>query len=84
MGVVVAQMAKIDRVTNPKHAKMLRGKACLCQILAIVVLLVGTYRFIQEQGAVNGTSSRASQWSLLAAAVLILGVSLVSGTVRMR
>lgn len=75
MGVVVAQMSKIDRVVRPGHANMLRKKACLCQGLAIAILVVGTYRFLQEQSAVNGTGKRASQWSLLAAGFLILGVS---------
>lgn len=74
-------MSKIDRVVRPEHADMLRNKACLCQALAIVILLIGTYRFFCEQNAINGTGSRASQWSLLTAGLLILAVSTAAETV---
>lgn len=75
MGVVVAQMSKIDRVVRPGHASMLRKKAVLCQGIAIAILLIGTYRFFQEQSAINGSGRRASQWSLLVAGFIILAVS---------
>lgn len=74
MGVVVTQMAKFEHVVRPKHADMLRHRARLCQILAILVLLVGTYRFFCEQNAICGTGRRASQWSLLVAGLLTLAV----------
>ena len=77
MGVVVAQMSRINRIVRPDHARMLRNKACLCQGLAIVILLIGSYRFFREQNAIKGTGTRASQWSLLAAGILTLAVSMV-------
>lgn len=58
---------------------MLRNKACLCQVLAIVILVIGSYRFFREQSAINETGTRASQWSLLAAGVFTLAVSTPRG-----
>ena len=80
MGVVVAQMSKISKVVRPEHYHMLRYKACICQALSIVILVIGTYRFFCEQNAIHGIGKRSSQWSLLAAGLLIL---LVSGPTAM-
>ncbi|KAK5072498.1 hypothetical protein LTR51_005136, partial [Lithohypha guttulata] len=53
MGIVVAQMSKIARVVRPEHYHMLRYKACICQVVAIIVLLIGSYRFFCEQNAIS-------------------------------
>ena len=76
MGIVVAQMSKIARVVRPEHYHMLRYKACICQVVAIIVLLIGSYRFFCEQNAINELGKRTSPWSLLAIGALILLVRL--------
>lgn len=72
MGIVVAQMSKISKVVRPDHYHMLRYKACICQAVSIIILIIGTYRFFREQSAINDRGNRASQWSLLAVGLLIL------------
>ena len=78
MGVVVAQMSKISKVVEPDHYHMLRYKACICQAVSVVILLIGTYRFYCEQRAISGNGTRASQWSLLGAGALIGLVGTIS------
>lgn len=80
VGVVILQMSKIHNVVRPDHYNMFRYKACICQVLAILILLIGTYRFFCEQDAINKTGTRANQWSLLATgvAILVVGSSLSS------
>lgn len=75
MGIVVAQMSKVSKVVRPDHYHMLRYKACICQAISIVILLIGTYRFFREQSAINESGKRTSQGTLLAAGVLVLIVS---------
>lgn len=74
MGIVVAQMAKISNVVNPTHYHMLDYKACICQAVSVVILLIGTYRFFCEQSAISGTGNRASPWTLLATGGIVLMV----------
>lgn len=75
MGIVVAQTSKISYTLGPHQQNILIKKACICQILSIIIILIGTHRFFCEQRAINGTGKRASQWTLLATGVLIFLVS---------
>lgn len=79
MGIIVAQMSRVQCVVRPDHYNILRNKAAMCQAIAIIILLIGSYRFFREQLAIEGKGDRASQWSLLAMGVLILAVSLIIG-----
>lgn len=75
MGVVITQMSKIAEVVRLEHHYMLRYNACVCQALSIAILTLGTCRFFCEQNAIQGLGKRSSQWTLLAAGLLILLVS---------
>ena len=76
MGVIVAQMSKISKVVRPGYHHTLRYKACMCQIVAVILLLLGTYRFLREQSALKGTSQRPSQSTLLITGAFCALVSL--------
>lgn len=62
-------------MVNPKHYHILNGKAVLCHTLAIIFILVGTWRFMWEQAAITGRAERSSQCLLLGLAVIMLAVS---------
>jgi len=76
MGIIVAQMSKISKVVRSDHSHMLRYKACICQVVSMIILLIGMYRFFREQSGINRTGRRASQWTLLTAGLFIFMVSL--------
>lgn len=68
-------MNRIAAVVHPKHYHILNGKAVLCHTLAVVFILIGTWRFMCEQAAITGRGERSSQLWLLGPAVLMLAVS---------
>ncbi|EHY59453.1 hypothetical protein ABEF92_007490 [Exophiala dermatitidis] len=59
LGVVVAQVSRIQQVLRPYEEDSIRylllGKpqACLCYGTACLILLIGAYRFFQQQHAMN-------------------------------
>ncbi|KAL2444623.1 hypothetical protein ABEF95_017121 [Exophiala dermatitidis] len=59
LGVVVAQVSRIQQVLRPYEEDSIRylllGKpqACLCYGTACLILLIGAYRFFQQQHAIN-------------------------------
>lgn len=74
MGVVTEQMAQIACVTRPNATwQPLRHKAYVFHVLAIVVLLVGAYRFFCEQAAISGRGTRAGPWSMILVGATLLG-----------
>ncbi|EXJ78298.1 hypothetical protein A1O3_09459 [Capronia epimyces CBS 606.96] len=77
LGVVIAQVSRIQHVLRPHQEKSLRylllGKpqACLCYASACFVLLVGAYRFFRQQNAMNQGFALVGGLSLPCIGVLV-------------
>ncbi|KIV85878.1 hypothetical protein PV11_01530 [Exophiala sideris] len=79
LGVAVTQISRIEALLDSELEKgglyriLSVSLGCVCQVLAIVILLVGAYRFFETQhGLVNPGRLRFSPWGIYLVAVLIL------------
>ncbi|EXJ88374.1 hypothetical protein A1O1_05304 [Capronia coronata CBS 617.96] len=77
LGVVIAQMSRIQHYLHPNQENSLRyfvlGKpqACLCQGFACLFLLVGAYRFLRQQNAMNHGFAIVGGWEVPLVGVLV-------------
>lgn len=77
LGVVIAQVSRIQHVLHPYQDNSLRylvlGKpqACLCQATACLILLAGAYRFLRQQNAMNHGYVIAGGWDVPSIGVVV-------------
>lgn len=81
LGVVIAQLFRLQNTDNP-HPKIgyfITGipAASACILGAILVLLVGAYRFWRQQNAVLRGKFYAGGWEVLATGIIVLIVCIV-------
>ncbi|KAI1618269.1 hypothetical protein EDD37DRAFT_647077 [Exophiala viscosa] len=79
LGLVVAQISRLKEHLDGElgmeglHRSLSVSLGCACQVLAVVILLVGAYRFFEtQQGLVNPARSRFTPWGIYFVTILIL------------
>lgn len=64
MGVVIAQMSKIQHTVHPERKHEIKynvlgtPQAAVCQCIAVAIILVGAYRFFKQQDAMLHGAAR--------------------------
>ena len=81
MGVVIAQMSRIQHVIRPDPRKHLLKnyvlgvpQAVICHLLAIFVIVVAALRFFKHERAITQGRAHVGGWELMVTAGLILAV----------
>lgn len=78
LGIVIAQVSRIQRVVHADQENTLcylllgTPQACLCQLIAVFILLVGAFRFLRQQNAIAQGYARIGGWELHSVWILIL------------
>ncbi len=79
MGVVIAQMSRIQHAVHPEPRKhplkyYVLGvpQAAICQLLAIFVIVVAAIRFFKHERAIKQGRAHVGGWELMVTAGLIL------------
>lgn len=82
MGVVVAQVSQIEEIldadeeTGGSYGVLAISQGCVCQVLAIMILVIGACRFFEAQRVFfSPERTRFSPWGVYLVAILILIVS---------
>jgi len=77
LGITIAQISRIQSVLEPDHQDTLhfhvsgKPQACICQAVAGLILLTGTYRFFCHQNAITLGQARFGGWGLFLVGVLV-------------
>jgi uncharacterized membrane protein YidH (DUF202 family) len=70
IGVVIAQTARIQHIVHPEREHEIKysvlgvPQAAACQGAAIVVILIGAYRFFRQEKAMIRRKARIGGWEL--------------------
>ena len=81
MGVVIAQMSRIQRTVHPireheiKYYVLGVPQAAICQVIAIIVMAVAVFRFFKHERAIKRGKAHVGGWDLLFTGALIMLVS---------
>jgi uncharacterized membrane protein YidH (DUF202 family) len=79
-GVLIAQLFRLQQPSD-RLKFYVAGKplAVTCHCVAILVALIGAYRFWRQQGAISAGKVHAGGWELNAVGILICAVSMGIG-----
>jgi uncharacterized membrane protein YidH (DUF202 family) len=79
-GVVIAQMSKIQHAIHPDRKHEIKyyvlgvPQAAVCQLLAMVIIVIGACRFFKQEHAIKRGQAHSGGWEVLMTAGLILAV----------
>lgn len=80
MGLLIAQMSRIQHAVHPEREHDFKynvlgiPQAALCQVMAVIIVCVGAYRFFKQEQVMLDGGARIKGWDLYAVIGLVLSV----------